>query len=96
MARQPRMLSKVSVEAFARQLPDTPHLNTADAIEQLHARIDHINTFSIGRYFWFIADTTRFTHVEAGGSLEEMLPLKTDEFINAPRRYCFNKRTRKI
>jgi len=91
MAKQTRILPKVSAEAFANQLPDTPHSDAAQIVAQLRTRIDHISTFSIGRYFWFIADTTSYTHVDAGGSLEEMLPLKTHEFIDASAHVLFQQ-----
>ncbi|HRJ31030.1 MAG TPA: LuxR C-terminal-related transcriptional regulator [Cyclobacteriaceae bacterium] len=89
MAKQTNILPKVTAEAFSRMQPDAPHPYADQVLAQLRARVDHIDTFSIGRYFWFIADTVSFTHVEAGGALEEMLPLQLHEFVNAPAQVLF-------
>ncbi|MBX2964155.1 MAG: hypothetical protein KF687_16710 [Cyclobacteriaceae bacterium] len=89
MVKQTRILPKVNVELFSRQKPNAPHPDADHLLAQLRARIEHIHTFSIGRYFWFIADTTSFTHADAGGALEEMLPLQLHEFVNAPAQVLF-------
>lgn len=89
MVKQTRILPKVNVETFSKHKLDVPHRDAEQALAQLRARVEHIDTFSIGRYFWFIADTTSFTHLHAGGALEEMLPLQFHEFVNAPAQVLF-------
>lgn len=89
MVKQTRILPKVNAEAFSKHKSDVPYPDSALAIARLRARVEHIDTFSIGRYFWFIADTTTFTHIDAGGALEDMLPLKRHEFVDAPAQVLF-------
>lgn len=89
MVKQTKILSKIDPEAFSNERPSSSHLHAESALLQFRDRINQINTFSIGRYFWFVADTTSFTHLQAGGAIEEMLPLQLNDFVNAPAQVLF-------
>ncbi|MBX2895713.1 MAG: helix-turn-helix transcriptional regulator [Cyclobacteriaceae bacterium] len=75
-------LKKVSPQEF-QQERTSPHesLDSSSVLSFFTPALQQIDTFAIGRYFWFIADTTTFKNLYTGGVLEEMIPVKMDEFI---------------
>jgi len=78
-------LKKVSPQEF-QQVKTGFHesLDRGSVLSFFTPALQQIDTFAIGKYFWFIADTTSFQNLYAGGVLEEMIPVKMDEFIGGP------------
>jgi len=83
-------LKKVSPQEFQQVKTGTHESLDSDSVYAFFApTLQRIDTFAIGRYFWFVADTTTFRHLFAGGMLEEMIPVKMDAFVGGPANLLF-------
>ncbi|SFQ04346.1 response regulator transcription factor [Parafilimonas terrae] len=53
------------------------------------ASLSYYNKFAVGRYFWFIADTTTGTTKKTGGKVEEMMFFSENEIIDVSSQILF-------
>ncbi len=78
-------LKKVSPREFQQEKTGSHESLDRDSVLSFFTpALQQIDTFAIGKYFWFIADTTTFQNLYAGGVLEEMIHAKMNEFIGGP------------
>ncbi len=78
-------LKKISIQEFEQEKTGSHEsLDHSSVLSYFTPALLQLDTFAIGKYFWFIADTTSFQNLYAGGVLEEMIPVKMDEFIGGP------------
>jgi DNA-binding CsgD family transcriptional regulator len=53
--------------------------------------IEHFKKLTIGKYFWFIANATKWETEACGGSFKEMLGINEEELLNQPPQAIFSR-----
>jgi DNA-binding CsgD family transcriptional regulator len=83
-------LKKVSPSEFQLEKAGSHEsLDPSTVLSYFTPALQQIDTFAIGKYFWFIGDTTTFQNLYAGGMVEEMIPVTMDEFIGGSANLLF-------
>jgi len=81
MSEKKPILTPVQREDFRENFGGNTALEHLDPLEHFQPTINLFKKLAVGKYFWFIADTTSGNVNDTGGMLEKILPIKKDELV---------------